>query len=53
MQFAQYGDYLYLYILLLSFIPAIILGIKRKKHKILWIVISILMVLLIVGKCAF
>ena len=49
MQLAQYGDYLYLYILLLSFIPAIILGVKGKSIKGYGVLISILMVGLIVG----
>ncbi|WP_288222070.1 D-alanyl-lipoteichoic acid biosynthesis protein DltB [uncultured Clostridium sp.] len=49
MKLAQYGDYLYLYILLLSFIPAIILGIKGKNIKNYGILISILMVGLIIG----
>lgn len=53
MQLAQYGDYLYLYILLLSFIPAIILGIKGKSIKTYGVVISILMVGLIVGNVNF
>lgn len=49
MKLAQYGDYLYLYILLLSFIPAIIIGIKGKSNKYYGILISILMVGLIIG----
>lgn len=49
MKLAQYGDYLYLYILLLSFIPAIILGIKGKNIKHYGALISILMVGLIIG----
>lgn len=49
MKLAQYGDYLYLYILLLSFIPAIILGIRGKNIKPYGLIISILMVGLIVG----
>lgn len=49
MQLAQYGDYLYLYILLLSFIPAIILGVKGKNIKQYGALISILMVGLIIG----
>lgn len=49
MKLAQYGDYLYLYILLLSFIPATILGIKGKNIKNYGILISILMVGLIIG----
>lgn len=53
MKLAQYGDYLYLYILLLSFIPAIILGIKGKNIKPYGVIISILMVGLIVGNVKF
>lgn len=49
MKLAQYGDYIYLYILLISFIPAIILGIKGKNIKYYGVLISILMVGLIVG----
>lgn len=49
MNLAQYGDYLYLYILLVSFIPAIILGIKEKSIKPYGVIISILMVCLIIG----
>lgn len=49
MNLAQYGDYLYLYILLVSFIPAIILGIKEKNIKPYGVIISILMVCLIIG----
>lgn len=49
MKLAQYGDYLYLYILLLSFIPAIILGIMGKNIKHYGVLISILMVSLIIG----
>ena len=49
MKLAQYGDYLYLYILFLSFIPAIILGIRGKNIKHYGVLISILMVGLIIG----
>ncbi len=49
MKLAQYGDYLYLYILLLSFIPAVILGLRQKNIKFYGIIVSILMVGLIVG----
>lgn len=49
MKLAQYGDYLYLYILLLSFIPAIILGVKEKNIKPYGVLVSIFMVGLIVG----
>lgn len=30
MTFSQYGDYFYLYILLLTAIPAVILGLREK-----------------------
>jgi len=49
MKLAQYGDYLYLYILILSFIPAVILGLRQKNIKFYGIVVSILMVGIIVG----
>ena len=45
----QYGDYFYLYILLLSLIPAIVLGIKGKNIKPYGIVLSIFMVGVIIG----
>lgn len=45
----QYGDYIYLYILLLSFIPAIVLGIKGKNIKPYGILLSIFMVGVIIG----
>ncbi|WP_373205821.1 D-alanyl-lipoteichoic acid biosynthesis protein DltB [Clostridium tertium] len=49
MKLAQYGDYLYLYILLLSFIPAIVLGVKEKNIKSYGVLVSIFMVGLIIG----
>lgn len=49
MKLAQYGDYLYLYILLLSFIPAIVLGVKEKNIKPYGVLVSIFMVGLIIG----
>ena len=49
MTFSQYGDYLYLYILLLTAIPAIILGLKEKKIKYYGMIATIFMILLIVG----
>lgn len=49
MKLTQYGDYLYLYILLLSFIPAVILGLRQKNIKFYGMVVSILMVGIIVG----
>jgi len=45
----QYGDYFYLYILLLSLIPAVVLGIKGKNIKPYGIVLSIFMVGVIIG----
>jgi len=45
----QYGDYFYLYILLLSLIPAIVLGIKGKNIKPYGILLSIFMVGVIIG----
>lgn len=49
MKLAQYGDCLYLYILLLSFIPAIVLGVKEKNIKPYGVLVSIFMVGLIIG----
>ncbi len=49
MGFSQYGDYLYLYILLLTAIPAIILGLCGKKIKIYGMLATIFMIFLIVG----
>lgn len=50
MGLTQYGDYFYLYILLLSFIPAIVLCLLGKKPKIYGIIASILMILVIIGR---
>lgn len=49
MTFSQYGDYLYLYILLLTSIPAIILGICEKKIKYYGMIATLFMILIIVG----
>lgn len=49
MKLSQYGDYLYLYILLISFIPAIILGIKEVNIKYYGLVVSIPMIAMIIG----
>ncbi|WP_195989206.1 D-alanyl-lipoteichoic acid biosynthesis protein DltB [Clostridium sp. D53t1_180928_C8] len=49
MELTQYGSYLYLYILLLSFIPAIILGCLGKKIKYYGLIISFFMALIIIG----
>ena len=48
--FTQYGDYLYLYILLISIIPAVILGLRGKKIKYYGFVLTIPMILMIVFK---
>ncbi|MGG7099110.1 D-alanyl-lipoteichoic acid biosynthesis protein DltB [Clostridium sardiniense] len=49
MTFSQYGDYFYLYILLLTAIPAIILGLCGKKIKIYGMIATAFMIFLIVG----
>lgn len=49
MKLSQYGDYLYLYMLLISFIPAIIMGVKGKNIKYYGLFLSIPMVGLIIG----
>ncbi len=49
MKLSQYGDYLYLYILLIAFIPAIILGVREKNIKYYGLILSIPMVGLIIG----
>ncbi|CEI73574.1 MULTISPECIES: D-alanyl-lipoteichoic acid biosynthesis protein DltB [Romboutsia] len=49
MTFSQYGDYFYLYILLLTSIPAIILGLCEKKIKYYGMIATAFMILLIVG----
>lgn len=50
MKLTQYGDYFYLYILLLTFIPAIVLGLNGIKSKYYGIIASALMIYLIMGK---
>ncbi len=45
----QYGDYFYLYILLLTAIPAIVLGLCGKKIKIYGMIATIFMIFIIVG----
>lgn len=50
MKLTQYGDYFYLYILLLTFIPAIVMGFKGKRTKYYGLLISLIMVVCIVGK---
>ncbi|WP_270941680.1 D-alanyl-lipoteichoic acid biosynthesis protein DltB [Romboutsia lituseburensis] len=49
MTFSQYGDYFYLYILLLTMIPAIILGLREKSTKYYGMIATIFMIFLIVG----
>lgn len=49
MTFSQYGDYFYLYILLLTAIPAIILGLNGKNIKYYGMISTVFMILLIVG----
>ncbi|MRZ29262.1 D-alanyl-lipoteichoic acid biosynthesis protein DltB [Paeniclostridium sordellii] len=49
MTFSQYGDYFYLYILLLTVIPAIILGLSGKNIKHYGMIATAFMILLIVG----
>ncbi|NFN92622.1 D-alanyl-lipoteichoic acid biosynthesis protein DltB [Clostridium botulinum] len=50
MKLTQYGDYFYLYLLLLTFIPAIILGLNGIKLKYYGIIVSAVMILLIMTK---
>ncbi|AGX45283.1 D-alanyl-lipoteichoic acid biosynthesis protein DltB [Clostridium saccharobutylicum] len=45
----QYGDYFYLYVLMISLIPAIILGILEKPIKYYGAFLSVLMVIAIMG----
>lgn len=45
----QYGDYFYLYVLIISLIPAIILGILEKQIKYYGAFLSILMIIAIMG----
>ncbi|MEQ8156441.1 MAG: D-alanyl-lipoteichoic acid biosynthesis protein DltB [Clostridiaceae bacterium] len=49
MTFSQYGDYLYLYILILSLIPAVVLGLMGKRIKYYGVFISVIMIALILG----
>ena len=49
MTFSQYGDYFYLYILLLTAIPAVILGLREKNIKYYGMIATVFMILLIVG----
>ncbi|NFO03767.1 D-alanyl-lipoteichoic acid biosynthesis protein DltB [Clostridium botulinum] len=50
MKLTQYGDYFYLYLLLLTFIPAIILGLSGRRPKYYGIIVSAVMILLIMTK---
>lgn len=49
MTFSQYGDYFYLYILALTAIPAIILGLSEKKIKYYGMIATAFMIYLIFG----
>lgn len=50
MKLTQYGDYFYLYLLFLTFIPAIVLALKGITTKYYGLVVSIGMVYLIMGE---
>lgn len=50
MKLTQYGDYFYLYLLLLTFIPAIILQLNGRRPKYYGIIVSAVMILLIMTK---
>lgn len=49
MTFSQYGDYFYLYILLLTSIPAVILGLLGKNIKYYGMIATAFMIFLIIG----
>lgn len=49
MTFSQYDGYLYMYILLLTMIPAVVLGIMEKKLKYYGMLATSLMIYLIIG----
>lgn len=49
MTFSQYDGYLYMYILLLTMIPAVILGLMEKKLKYYGMLATALMIYLIIG----
>ncbi len=49
MTFSQYDGYLYMYILLLTMIPAVVLGIMEKKLKYYGMLATALMIYLIIG----
>ncbi len=50
MTVVQYGDYFYIYLLLISLIPAIVLGFYGKSIKVYGTILSVLMIYLIIGK---
>ncbi|WP_042276426.1 D-alanyl-lipoteichoic acid biosynthesis protein DltB [[Clostridium] dakarense] len=50
MTFSQYGDYFYLYILLLTLTPAVVLGLLGKNIKYYGIIASVFMIFLIIGR---
>jgi membrane protein involved in D-alanine export len=49
MTLIQYGDYFYLYVLIIALIPAIILGVLEKQIKYYGAFLSILMIIAIMG----
>ena len=49
MTLIQYGDYFYLYVLMIALIPAIILGILEKQIKYYGAFLSVLMIIAIMG----
>ena len=50
MNLTQYGDYFYLYMLLIALIPVIVLGIFNKKTRYYGIILSIGMNFLLLGR---
>ena len=50
MNLTQYGDYFYLYMLLIALIPVIVLGFFKRKTKYYGIVLSIAMNFLLLGR---
>lgn len=50
MKLTQYGDYFYLYILFLTFLPVIALGLCNKRTKYYGIIASVAMIYIIMGK---
>ncbi|MGL4773789.1 MAG: D-alanyl-lipoteichoic acid biosynthesis protein DltB, partial [Clostridium sp.] len=49
MTFVQYGDFFYLYILILCLIPAVILGLRGKSTNLYGGIVSLFMLFLIIG----